>query len=111
MKISALAEAAGIALAPHNCEGPLGSMAVLHTDAVMPTFLVQENCLKGSPGTEKMLDEILTEPVLAIKSGYYELSDKPGLGIELKKDALKEPRKGGWSRPFRFHPDGTPSYI
>ncbi len=32
-KVGAMAEAAGISMAPHACEGPIGGIATLHVDA------------------------------------------------------------------------------
>ena len=48
-----MAEAAGISMAPHACEGPIGGTATLHVDAAMPNFLVQEICggVNPSPTT------------------------------------------------------------
>ena len=43
-KVAALAEAAGIRMAPHACEGPIGGIASLHVDAAIPNFLAQEIC-------------------------------------------------------------------
>src|SRR5437762_708880 len=35
-KVGAMAEAAGISMAPHACEGPIGGTATLHVDAAIP---------------------------------------------------------------------------
>jgi galactonate dehydratase len=43
-KVAALADAAGIRMAPHACEGPIGGVASLHVDAAIPNFLCQEIC-------------------------------------------------------------------
>src|SRR5918911_577990 len=43
-KVSAAADAAGIRMAPHACEGPIGGIASLHVDAACPNFLAQEIC-------------------------------------------------------------------
>ena len=43
-KVGAMADASGISMAPHACEGPIGGLATLHVDAAMPNFLVQEIC-------------------------------------------------------------------
>src|SRR5262249_2893446 len=43
-KVSAAAEASGIRMAPHACEGPIGGIASLHVDAAGPNFLAQEIC-------------------------------------------------------------------
>ena len=108
LKISTLAEAAGLSMAPHNCTGPVGSMAVIQTDAAMPTLLCQENCLKGNPEMERMLDDVLADPVLEIKDGYYEPPEKPGLGIELNESALKKyPFTGTKLMALVYHEDDS----
>ena len=37
-KVSAAAEASGIRMAPHACEGPIGGIASLHVDAAIAEF-------------------------------------------------------------------------
>ena len=39
-----MAEASGCQMAPHACEGPIDSIAILHVDAAMPIFIAQEIC-------------------------------------------------------------------
>ena len=42
-KVSAAADASGIRMAPHACEGPIGGIASLHVDAAGPNFLCAGN--------------------------------------------------------------------
>jgi len=108
-KVGAMAEAGGVRMAPHACEGPLGGIATLHVDAAMPNFLVQEICSGVEPGPkEKIWEEWLGFPAMRMKNGYFPLPDKPGLGIELSEKALaKYPFQGTRLMPQLFHEDGS----
>ncbi len=108
-KVGAMAEAAGISMAPHACEGPIGGIATLHVDAAMPNFLVQEICGGVRPSAQdKVWEEWLGFPAMRMVKGRFPLPEKPGLGFELSEAALaKYPFAG--SRPMArvFHPDGS----
>jgi galactonate dehydratase len=95
-----MAEAGGIQMAPHACEGPVGAIASMHVDAAMPNFLVQEICSGVEPEEkEKMWEEWMGFPAMRMVDGYYPLSDKPGLGFELnEEDFAKYPFAG--TKPF-----------
>jgi len=108
-KVGAMAEASGISMAPHACEGPVGGLATLHVDAAMPNFLVQEICSGIQPEfKEKVWEEWLGFPAMRMKEGYFPLPEKPGLGFDLTEQALaKYPFAG--TRPMArvFHADGS----
>jgi galactonate dehydratase len=108
-KVGAMAEAAGISMAPHACEGPIGGIATLHVDAAMPNFLVQEICGGVSPSAQdKIWEEWLGFPAMRMKNGRFPLPDKPGLGFELNEAALaKYPFAGTKPMARVFHPDGS----
>jgi galactonate dehydratase len=108
-KAGAMAEASGISMAPHACEGPIGGIATLHVDAAMPNFLVQEVCSGVEPGrNEKVWEEWLGFPSMRMVNGRFPLPEKPGLGFDLSEDALRKYPFGG-TRPMArvFHPDGS----
>ena len=108
-KIGALAAASGISIAPHNCEGPIGGLATLHIDAALPNFVVQEVCSGVAPGpTEKVWEEWLGFPAMRMANGRFPLPTRPGLGFELKEEALKKYPFAG-TRPMArvFHQDGS----
>src|SRR5262249_30244879 len=89
--VGAMAEAAGIQIAPHACEGPIGAIATLHVDAAMPNFVVQEICSGIEPGPkEKIWEEWLGFPPMRMQNGYFPLPGKPGLGFELSEAALRK---------------------
>ena len=73
-------------------------------------FLVQEICSGVEPGMkEKVWEEWLGFPAMRMVGGYYPLSDKPGLGVEVDEQVLaKYPFQG--TKPFvilPLHEDGS----
>lgn len=108
-KTAALAEQAGISMAPHACEGPIGGLATIHVDAATPNFLVQEICSGVAPEMkEKVWEEWLGFPAMRMVNGRFPLPEKPGLGFELSEESLKKYPFGG-TRPMArvFHRDGS----
>jgi galactonate dehydratase len=108
-KVAAAAEASGISMAPHACEGPIGGIATIHVDAAMPNFLVQEICSGVEPSEkEKVWAEWLGFPAMRMVNGRFPLPQKPGLGFELSESALAKYPFGG-TRPMArvFHRDGS----
>ncbi len=96
-KIAAMAEAYYVAIAPHNPLGPISLAAGLQVDACTPNFLCQEQVNLG--------EGYIKEPFV-IKNGYIDLPTKPGLGIELDEEALKDKiNDGNWDTPHWFHKD------
>jgi galactonate dehydratase len=89
-KISAMAEAQFIDVAPH-CPGSLSTglgLASLHVSAATSNCVIQESRLNP---TGKRL-EMFSGRAVAIKDGYAELPKWPGLGLKLnEKEAAKYP--------------------
>ena len=104
-KIAAMAEAYHCSVAPHNPLGPISLAACIQADACIPNFLIQEH-----PGMEDGRDRgvgYLKEPIV-IKDSYVELTDKPGLGIEVDEDFVRAHTfEGNWDTPRLFHTDGS----
>ena len=69
---------------PHGWNTALGLAADLHLSAAMPVARYVEY-LTPSP----YLDAIITEPFKVDAEGYLNVPDKPGLGVELDREALK----------------------
>lgn len=80
-KIAGIAEAKHITMAPHNVCSPIGAMAEMHLDASIINFEIQEY------HAEFYTDHYFTvlDGFPRQKDGYVELSDKPGLGLELNE--------------------------
>ncbi len=109
-KVGAMAEASGVLMAPHACEGPIGAVASCHVDAAMPNFLVQEICSGVEPdGKDRLWEELLGYPAMRMVGGYYPLPDKPGLGADIDERVLEKYPFGG-TKPFLslpVHKDGS----
>jgi len=98
-KIAAMAETYYAAIAPHNSLGPIALAACIQLDACIPNFLIQEQVNLG--------EDYLKKPFV-MKDGYVELPRKPGLGIELDDELVKEKICGGeWENPRLYHEDGS----
>lgn len=87
-KIAAMAEIYYVSVAPHNPNSPVATLASAHTVATLPNFLQLEFFYPDVP----YRDELFTEPPFHIENGYLVLSDKPGLGFEINREALKRYR-------------------
>jgi galactonate dehydratase len=108
-KVSAAAEASGIRMAPHACEGPIGGIASLHVDAASPNFLAQEICGFVDAGElNRIWEDLLGFPAMRMVDGRYPLPTRPGLGVEINEAALKRyPFQGTKPFPPAFHEDGS----
>ena len=112
-KVSATAEASGVRMAPHACEGPIGGIASLHVDAAGPNFLAQEICGFVDAGEKnRVWEDLMGFPAMRMVGGRYPLPTKAGLGVDINEEALKRyPFQG--TRPFAmaFHEDGAVASI
>lgn len=108
-KVAAMAEPAGVSVAPHACEGPIGGIATIHVDAATPNFLVQEICSGVQVAQqEKIWAEWLGFPAMRMVDGKFPLPERPGLGFELSEESLKKYPFAGTKPMARvFHPDGS----
>jgi L-alanine-DL-glutamate epimerase-like enolase superfamily enzyme len=78
MKIARMAQRYGVDLCPHNWHNGLMTMANAHLVAALPNPHVLELCMIQGPLQWAIIAE---KPV--IQDGWLELSEKPGLGVEL----------------------------
>lgn len=83
-KIAALAESYYVPFAPHNPNGPVGTLASAHLMAAIPNALLLETV--GSEADLAMFGELVDHPP-EIERGVLRLSDRPGLGAALLDDA------------------------
>lgn len=83
-KIAALAEAYYISVAPHNCDGPLKTVAGIHLAANIPNFLI----LETFQDYDVPWREELTSGTPQIEGGYYHVPVKPGWGLRVNEAAL-----------------------
>lgn len=95
--IAGMAESYYAGIAPHCPLGCVALASCLQLDASIPNFLIQE---QGSLGVG-----YLKQP-FAVKDGYIELPELPGLGIELDEEAMRaQITDEDWKNPQTFHPD------
>ena len=83
-KIAGWCETHYIDLAVHNPIGPVSTAACLHLNLSCPNFGVQE--LPRRPG-ESLPDVVLNQPEWV--DGYLLPPDRPGLGVEFDREAIK----------------------
>ncbi|WP_449354266.1 galactonate dehydratase [Virgibacillus natechei] len=109
-KIISMAEAYDVAAAPHCPLGPIALASCIQVDATCHNAVIQEQSLgihynKGND----ILDYISNPSVFTYTDGFVSISDKPGLGIEINEDYVKERSEVGhnWKNPVWRHEDGS----
>ena len=81
-KIAAIAEPQHIAMAPHNTNSAVGTVASLHLDASMPNFLIQEYHAEFyEPHYFEVFDGLPRQ-----RDGYVDLPEGPGLGLTFNEE-------------------------
>jgi galactonate dehydratase len=87
-KIAAMAETYGMRVAPHNCASALSTAASLQICACIANCMIQEiyPYFPSQPGYVQVLEE---SPEDNIRNGYLEISDRPGLGVELSMNRIR----------------------
>ncbi len=101
-KIADYAELAGIQVAMHHAGSPIGGFAGYHCAATFgENFLAMENHALDMPWWQDLVTGI---PKPIIDKGYVTVPEKPGLGLELNDEVVKEHLR----RPGYFEP--TPMF-
>ena len=102
-KIAAMAEAYYVGFQPHNCYGPMATMASLHLDACVPNFLIQEG------GIRQWFPDATIGDFPVQTDGYFGLPPGPGLGVAMNEEWLA---KNPWvddARLWRAREGNNPS--
>lgn len=109
-RIATLAETYDIAIAPHCPLGPISLASALHLDFVSANACIQESSLgiHYNQGFD-LLDYVLNREDFKVVDGYIPLFKKPGLGVDINEEKLKEAQKIGhnWSNPIWRGEDGN----
>ncbi|HWH22384.1 MAG TPA: galactonate dehydratase [Allosphingosinicella sp.] len=109
-KIAAMAEAYDVAVAPHCPLGPLALAACLQLAACTPNVAIQEMSLGIHYNVGHDLLHFITDPeVLSPVDGFLPIPDKPGLGVTIDEDAVREAHKERhrWRNPIWRQQDGS----
>jgi galactonate dehydratase len=88
-RAAAIAETYYTAIAPHHTGGPIGTAAALHLAASLPNFFIQEVPVSLSRDTRQFRDELVGGPIETVKDGYFSLSTKPGLGLNVNESLIR----------------------
>lgn len=109
-KIMSMAEAHDVAAAPHCPLGPIALAACIQVDATCHNAIIQEQSLgihynKGND----ILDYVSDASVFEYTDGHVEVLEKPGLGIDINEDYVRERSLIGhnWKNPVWTHKDGS----
>lgn len=86
-RIAALADAAGLPIAPHDCTGPLQFAASVHLVLSQPNALIQEFVRAFYTGWYNEIAENLPE----VRDGIVYPPSGPGLGTRLKPGTFERP--------------------
>jgi L-alanine-DL-glutamate epimerase-like enolase superfamily enzyme len=84
-KIADMAHAYDVLVAPHNCHSPITTLVSAAVCATIPNFFILELDVDDAPWR----DDLLTHP-FEVRDGHLALSDRPGLGSDLREDELRK---------------------
>jgi galactonate dehydratase len=107
MKIAGWSEAHYVDVMPHNPLGPICTAATVHFGAAVANFSWLET--RASPGEKyhgfDNADIFTTQPVL--NGAVYEVSELPGLGVEVNEELVKKQSFKFWEAPHLRRTDGS----
>ncbi|MDR2470220.1 MAG: galactonate dehydratase [Tannerella sp.] len=102
-KIANMAEAYDISIAPHCPLGPIAFAACLHLDFNCVNAVIQETSAGIHYNVDvDLLDYVKNPEVFDFKSGYIDVFNGAGLGIEVDEEKVREMAKVGhcWKNPL-----------
>lgn len=100
-KVAALAELSYKPFIPHTWSNGVGLAANLHLAASLPNCPWFEFPLDPPAWTSEARDHMLKAPYQIDPDGYITVSDAPGIGLELDRDAIDRYTVHTWeSEPF-----------
>jgi L-alanine-DL-glutamate epimerase-like enolase superfamily enzyme len=88
-KVAALAELAGLEVAPHTWGNGIGLMANLHLAAAIPNCPFLEFPHDPPSGwTAAARDQMLLDPLVIDAEGCVRIPDRPGFGLVLDEERI-----------------------
>ncbi len=84
-KIATMAEAFFVPVSPHDATGPITLIAGAHTMLTTPNFFRLEIAYSELEVYQRVMD-----PPFDVRAGYFHVSDRPGLGHELRPDYIEQ---------------------
>lgn len=109
-RICSMAEMYDMAVAPHAPYGPIALAATLQVDSCTSNVFIQEQSLEihYNKGFD-LIDFVKNKDIFYYEDGFVKLPEKPGLGLILNEDKIKEVSKNEllWTNPNWRNYDGT----
>jgi galactonate dehydratase len=84
-KIASMAEAFFVPISPHDATGPITLIAGAHAMMSTPNFFRLEIAYSELEVYQRVMD-----PPFDVANGFFNVSDRPGLGHELRADYLSQ---------------------
>jgi len=100
-KIGDVIQEFGVPMAMHFAGSPVSCMANVHCAAATENFLVLENHSVDVPWWSDLVEGV-EKPI--VNHGFITVPDKPGLGITLNDEVMKQhlmPESGGYFEPTK----------
>lgn len=101
-RIAAMAETSFISVAPHNPNGPIGTMVSVHLALALPNFLILEQVRGDVPWRREIVDQ-----PLETKDGSVSPPTRPGIGVELIEEVAAAHPGRSPAPHLVFGPDGS----
>ncbi|KAI0074077.1 enolase C-terminal domain-like protein [Panus rudis PR-1116 ss-1] len=112
-KLASLTETYDVALAPHCPLGPIALAACIQVDVTAPNFVIQEMSwqIHYNQGAD-LFTYLVDSSVFAVKDGYVNALEGPGLGIQINEELVREAAKTyakdtPWRNEVWTGPDGS----
>ncbi|KAJ8516759.1 hypothetical protein ONZ45_g5975 [Pleurotus djamor] len=119
-RLASMTETYDVGLAPHCPLGPVALAACMQVATSAPNFVIQEMSWKihynvsTTEGDEADLYTYLKDPsVFAIENGYIAILQRPGIGIEINENLVREVaakhfvQQAPWTNPVWRGKDGS----
>ncbi|MBM3190304.1 MAG: mandelate racemase/muconate lactonizing enzyme family protein [Chloroflexi bacterium] len=101
-KIAGLAEAAFVGFFPHLMGSPVNIAAFVQLDAAVPNYALMESMGVDTTPLNAIIDQPLT-----FEKGYILVPDRPGIGVQILEDKLKDFPFQPLRPPTGFAADGS----
>jgi len=88
-----MANTFGVEIVPHSWGTGVALHAALHLISnidIIPGRMYQSTPWMELDRTENALRDVLTEPLIVPEKGLLKVPDRPGLGVDINEEALKE---------------------
>jgi len=87
---------------------PMTLASSIHLDATTPNFIIQEQSLgiHYNDGHSRLYEN---PELFDYENGYVNIPDKPGLGVEIDEEKVKQAAETGhdWKNPIWRNEDGS----